>query len=290
MKKVVILFTIISLILTMSACQTQTSTTNDKLTVVVSVVPQATFVYKIAGDLVEVVTIIPPGNSPANYQPSAREMGQLSIASIYFTLEMPTEKANILPKVTDFNKDITIINLHTLVEKTYPMLTSGHDHHEGEDVDPHIWLSPKRAILMVQEIAKQLGIIDPTNKSIYEENAIRYIEEINNVDKEISEITSQLQQKTFLIYHGSYTYFANDYNLEMIAIEIEGKQATASDLQQVIDIAREKNIKTIFYQDEFDDQQANTIASEIGGSVIKAMPLSPDYLESLLAFANALTK
>ncbi len=283
----------------MSACQIQTSTSNDKLTVIVSVVPQETFVKKIAGDLVEVVTIIPPGNSPANYQPSAREMGQLSNASIYFTLEMPTEKANILPKVTDFNSDITIINLHDFVAKTYPMLINDHDHHEGEEeiviedgegVDPHIWLSPKRAILMVQEMAKQLGIIDPENKLIYEENAIKYIEEINKVDSEINKLTSQLEQKSFLIYHGSYTYFAHDYNLEMIAIEIEGKQATASDLQNVIDIAREKNIKTIFYQEEFDDQQANTIAYEIDGSVIKVSPLSPDYLDSLLHFANALTK
>ncbi|MCK5811937.1 MAG: zinc ABC transporter substrate-binding protein [Clostridiales bacterium] len=290
MKKVISILIIFSLILIMSACQMQTSTDYDKLTVVVSVVPQGTFVKKIAGDLVEVVTIIPPGNSPANYQPSAREMGQLSNASIYFTLEMPTEKANILPKVTDFNSDITIINLHAFVAKTYPMLTSGHDDHEGEDVDPHIWLSPKRAILMVQEMAKQLGIIDPENKLIYEENVIKYIEEINNVDKEIIEITSKLETQSFLIYHGSYTYFANDYNLEMIAIEIEGKQATASDLQKVIDIAREKNIKTIFYQEEFDDQQANTIAFEIDGSVMKAAPLSPNYIESLLTFANALTK
>ena len=59
-------------------------------------------------------------------------------------------------------------------------------------------------------------------------------------------------------------------------------------MQEVIDFANEEDITTIFYQDEFDDAQANTIAEEINGTVAKAVPLSPDYIESLTNFANAL--
>jgi zinc transport system substrate-binding protein len=97
-----------------------------------------------------------------------------------------------------------------------------------------------------------------------------------------------MDNKAFLIYHPAYTYFADDYGLDMIAIEMQGKKATAADLQAVIEKARENGIKTVFYQAEFDDNQAQTVAAEIGGTVAEAAPLSYEYLQSLRDFVSAL--
>ena len=67
----------------------------------------------------------------------------------------------------------------------------------------------------------------------------------------------------------------------MISIEIEGKQATAQELQQAIEYAKQNGITSVFYQEEFNDSQANTVAQEIGGTVTAVAPLSADYIESL---------
>jgi zinc transport system substrate-binding protein len=77
---------------------------NEKVKVAVSIVPQESFVKAVGKDLVEVTTMIPPGHSPANYEPSPKEMIGLSNASMYFAIGVPTEKANILTKLEDLNK------------------------------------------------------------------------------------------------------------------------------------------------------------------------------------------
>ncbi len=220
-------------------------------------------------------------------------MQALSNAKIYFTLQMPTEQANILPKVNDFNENINIVDLREAIIGEYPLLnTEGKEIKttEGESVDPHVWLSIKRTIVMVQKIADELSAIDEQNRDVYQANASSYISELESLDKEIQRKVSTLDNKSFLIYHAAYGYFAHDYVLDMIAIEIGGNQATATELQEVIDYSLNNDITTVFYQEEFDDSQAATVADEIGGTVEKVAPLSEDYIKGLRDFTNALVQ
>ncbi len=306
MKKIIVSVIAIIMIFGFTACTDADSDTDtNKIKVAVGIVPEATFVEKVAGDLVEIVTLIPPGNSPANYQPTAVQMQSFSEASVYFSMQTPTEEANILPKVKDFNKDVEVILLRDIVKETYPVrMVTGHSHSDDEDhddeenhddedtettADPHIWLSPKRVIIIVQTIADKLSEIDSDNSSVYQENAKTYIKQLQEADAEISKIAESLSNKTFLIYHGSYGYFAEDYGLTMISLESEGKQVTVAKMQEVIDYALSESITTVYYQEEFDDNQAKTVAEEIGGTVRKASPLSYDYINSLKDFAHALS-
>lgn len=264
----------------------------EKITVAVSIVPQEAFVKAVSGDLINIVTMIPPGNSPANYQPTPKEMTNLSESKIYFSIGVPTEKANILDKADEFNKDIKIVALDKIVGEEYPDRYFGeedeHDHDEEleRDVhedgrDPHIWLSPKRVIVMIEAIKDELIEIDRDNKDIYEKNAEIYISKLVEVDKEIEAKLKGIDQKSFIIYHPTFGYFADDYGLKMITIEKDGKETTAKNLQNVIDFAKNENIKYVFYQEEFDSKQAETVAKEINGETIKVSPLSINYIENL---------
>lgn len=271
--------------------QQRDSFSKEKLTVAVSIVPQEAFVKAVAGDLVNVVTMIPPGNSPANYQPTPKELEAFSIASIYFSIGVATEEANILPKARDLNKNIKIVPLEEAVGKVYQHLYFGeHEEHEDdhnhEGRDPHIWLSPKRVQVMIDVIKDELINADEANKKHYEENAKAYIQKLDEVDKEIKNILSGVEQQAFIIYHPSFNYFADDYGLKMVTIEESGKEATINRLQQVIDFAKKNNIKFVFYQAEFDSQQARTIADEIDGGVVQVDPLSIDYINNLKEIAG----
>lgn len=313
MKKIFFLVLSIIIVSTFIGCnilnldQGNNGNDNSKITVVVSIVPEATFVEAVAGDLVEVVVVIPPGNSPANYQPTTMEMQALSDADLYFVMQVPTEEANILPRIFDFNEDIVLVNLRDAVSEEYPLRymeshehedehieeheeneNDEHDDEHTDTIDPHIWLSPKRVIIMVQTIADELSKLDKDNASIYQTNAKEYIENLVLADKEIKEIIDKMDNKAFMIYHGAYGYFADDYGLEMISLEADGKAATAVKMLEVIEHAKGERITSIFYQDEFDDRQAETIAVEIGGTVKKATPLSKDYIQGLRDFAYAL--
>ncbi|WP_099189438.1 metal ABC transporter solute-binding protein, Zn/Mn family [Tepidibacter mesophilus] len=266
----------------------------DNIKVSVGIVPEETFVKAVGGDLVNVQVMIPPGYSPANYQPTPKQMSKLSESQIYFSIGVPTEESNIVPMIEGLNENIKVVNLDDKVRKVYPDRVfdeeHGHEHDSDEHVhegrDPHIWLSPKRVKVMIDEIKNELIELDPNNKKIYEKNASVYISKLDEVDKDIKSTLNNLTKQSFIIYHPSFGYFADDYDLNMIAIEEDGKETTARRLQEIIDFSKKNNIKFVFYQEEFDSKQADTIAKEIEGESIQVSPLSADYIKNLKSIAD----
>ena len=208
--KRLLLFSIIVSVILMSGCSTDEksngSNIENKINIAVSIVPQETFVRAVGGDKVDVITMVPPGKSPGNFAPTPDIMEKFSDANIYFTIGVSTEKASILPKVGEFNKDVKIVDMAEEVSKVY-----SERKFESGDRDPHIWLSPKRAKVMVQLIARELSIVDPSNKDFYENNAGKYISELDEVDIEIKNSLSSLGKKTFICYHPAFGYFAEYY-------------------------------------------------------------------------------
>ncbi|MGH4141067.1 metal ABC transporter solute-binding protein, Zn/Mn family [Clostridium sp.] len=279
-SKKLLLFSIIFSAIFFSACSADKETSDnnikEKLSVAVSIVPQETFVKAVGGDKVNIVTMIPPGKSPENFAPNPDIMESLSSASVYFTIGVPTESASILPKIKDFNNDIKIVNMADAVSKVYPdrKFASG-------ERDPHIWLSPKRAKVMVEEIVKELSLKDPTNKGFYETNGKNYINKLDKLDSDTKASLLSLKKKSFICYHPAFGYFADEYGLEMVSLEQEGKEATIDDLQKTIDFAKKEGIKAIFYQAEIDSKQSKTFASEIDGKAEMVEPLSADYINNL---------
>lgn len=263
-----------------TACSSHTFKESDKLTIAVSIIPQETFVREVAGDLADIVTVIPPGKSPANYAPSPKELEKLSVSSIYFTIGVAAEQSSILPKLKDINSNIEIVDMADEVKKIYP---------EGEfspgQRDPHIWLSPKRAAIMVEVVARELSDIDTENGDIYLKNAQIYIEKLKKLDKEMESSFDKLDNRTFIIYHPSLGYFADDYGLNMVSVQSEGKDATPDNLQNIIDTANMQNIKAVFYQAEIDSRQSKAIADEINGKAVQIAPLAPDYINNLKKIA-----
>src|SRR5699024_3155082 len=120
--------------------------------------------------------------SAETYAPTPRQLQEFSNASVYFSMGVPSEVANILPKAKNFNADLKIIDLADHVSKVYPDLEIA----PGER-DPHIWLSPKRVKVMIDVITMELSSLDPENEDIYNENAGKYKEELDKVDANIKE-------------------------------------------------------------------------------------------------------
>lgn len=247
--------------------------------IAVSIVPEQTFVEAVCGDLVDIVTLVPSGSSPENYEPTAQEMEKFSDASLYFSIGVPTEEANILPNVGD----IKVISLQDEVAAVYEDRTF-----ESGERDPHIWLSPKRVKVMVETIAKEMSELDPDNKGTYEQNAADYIVKLDEVDQEIKDALKGVESKNFIVYHPAFGYIADDYGLKMYSLEEEGKEATAQHLQDMIDLAKKENIKVIFYQEEIDSSQSEAFAEEIGGKTIQLSPLAADYIDNLKNMAQTM--
>ncbi|MFH1943387.1 MAG: zinc ABC transporter substrate-binding protein [bacterium] len=255
--------------------------------ITVSILPQKYFVEKIAGNRFDVNVMIPPGHSPHVYEPTPQQMRSLSRSILYFRIGyIPFEKS-WMDKIRAANEDMKIVDTSAGVD----LIAGGHVHeeegeyeeesHDGEGIDPHIWLSPRAVRVQVMHISEAVIALDPENQMQYRENTERFLEEIDALDLRIALLYENIHKKKFLVYHSAWSYFARDYGLVQVPIEIGGKNPNPSDLKHVIDTAKEENIRTVFVQKQSDTRSAEAVASEIGARVVRIDPLAYDWLENL---------
>lgn len=284
MKKLLVL-----LIIALSVSGCSTTEPNAKEIIGVSIVPQETFAKAILGENYEVVTLIPPGSSPTSHQPSIRTLQKLNEAKLYFSIGVETEEANILPTIKEYD-NLEIIDLAKAVDEIYParFFEEDEEDHDHDGRDPHIWLSPKRAIAMVEIMTEELIKTYPEDKALFIENKEKYKEKLIALDQYIQSRVENANTKDFIIYHPSYGYLADDYGLNMIEIETDGKAANINRLDEIAKIAKERHINAVYYQEEMSFKQAEIIANEIDGEIVKLRPLSADYIEGQKNFIDTL--
>lgn len=256
----------------------QTEKTSDsKIGVIVSILPQAEFVERVGGDKVKVTVMVPPGASPHTYEPKPGQLKEVSRAKVYFAVGSGIEfELAWMKKIVDLSTEILVLDC-----------SEGIEIKEG---DPHIWLSPFNAMIMVENIYQGLVQVDSVNKKYYSENKNKYIEELNKLDEELTLALSEKKNRKIMVYHPSWGYFTREYDLEQIPIEREGKEPTPKGILNSIKQAREEEITTIFASPQFDAKKAEVIAKEIGGDVVLLDPLSKDYIENMRKVALAFSR
>lgn len=242
-----------------------------KILVAVSVVPQTEFVEKVGGDRVIAISMIPPG-AGHTYDPSPRQLEDLSKADLYIKLDSgePFE-SNYMKTFIQLNPTMTVVS----ASKGMTLIKS------GSSTDPHIWTSPKCAMIMVENTYEGLVQIDPANASYYRKNADAYLEELKELDAGLTETLSGLTTRNFMVYHPAWSYLSRDYGLTQIAIEAGGKEPSPKAIVQYIDLAKKNNIKVIFVQEQVSVSGAKAIAEGIGGEVYVIDPLAKNYAENM---------
>jgi zinc transport system substrate-binding protein len=271
----------------------------EKPVIAVTIVPQIEMIREIAGDRVEIAEMIPAGFSPANYAPSPAEMTAFNKAEIYFSIGVPADIQNILPRAEE-NDNLKVVKLFELVGDEFPNRYMDHSHEEDlenhkEDLnsvqenqgrDPHIWLSPERSAYMVEIMRDHLIDLMPEYAAEFRENTEKYLNRLKAVDQKNMELLNKYRGEEILVYHPSYGYFTEHYGLEMIAIEESGKDPGPRHIAEIIDKAKEENIKTVFYQAEIDSNKTRAIAEELDGDIVQLNPLAEDYLDNLSYLAE----
>ena len=261
-----------------------------KLAVFVSIPPQKYFLHQIGKQRVDVQVMIQPGASPATYEPKPRQMAAISRTHIYFAIGVPFEKT-WLKKIAAANPDMQVVHTDHGIQKI--RMATNHteserhrekDHH-GE-LDPHIWLSPTLVMTQARTILNALVEIDPDHRAVYEANTKVFISKLAALDDELKNIFAGRQGFQFMVFHPSWGYFARAYGLQQVPVEIEGKNPKPAQLKALIEHAKKKHINIIFVQPQFSSRSAGLLAKEIGGQVIFADPLSPDWSANLYEVAQ----
>jgi zinc transport system substrate-binding protein len=241
---------------------------SDRLVVLTTVLPQADMVRQIGGDNVEVIVMVPPGQDPHTYQLGISQMVKVSQAKAYFILGSGLDfERTSLEKIKAQNQEMLIFNTSEGIEI------------EGND--PHIWLSVTNAKVMVQNICDGLKKIDSDNADYYQSNCDRYLDKLEDLDKDIEEKLATVDERYFLVYHPAFGYFASEYGLTQLAVEEEGKDPATADLARIIEEARAHDIDYVFVEPWLDPSKARVIVSELGAEIKVLDPLPESYIEGM---------
>ena len=296
----IIVISLFSLLIPLASCTSQqTQGKTEKLQLTVSIAPQKYFVEKIGRDYVQVNVMVLPGADPHTYEPKPEQLRSLAQSQAYFSIGDSFEQA-WLKRLTSLNPQLLLVDTSQGI-KRIAALEDEHHHQEKETeehletgLDPHIWLSPKLVKIQAQHIYETILKLDPQREPEYKQNLAMFLGDLDQLDAEIRQNLAEIKQRKFMVFHPAWAYFAQEYNLEMIPIEIDGQEPSASELAALISRAKKENIKVIFAQPEFSSRAAETIAKEIDGQVILISNLTEDWEDNLRSisqkFAEILSK
>jgi manganese transport system substrate-binding protein len=248
---------------------------SDRKVVLTTFTVLADMTRNVAGDKIGVESIVKPGAEIHGYEPTPSDLGRgqgaTAIFDNGFNLERwATRFYNSFPKVPHI----------TLSEGVQPVEIGG-DVYKGKP-NPHAWMSPKNALIYVENIRLALGKIDPANAQTYDKNALNYSQQIRSLDTKLKQAVASIPaDKRYLVScEGAFTYIARDYGLTEVYIWPVNaeQQATPKQVERVIDTVRAKQIPAVFCESTVDNRAQRQVAKETGakfGGVFYVDSLSP---------------
>lgn len=250
------------------------------LPVFVSILPQAHVVERIGKERVSVEVLVPPGKSPATYAPKPAQMAKLAGARLFFSIGVPFEEP-LMPKIKGISRELTIVDTtEGITLRNFP--TGGKD--------PHIWMSPVLVKKQAATVCEALCRAVPEYDGYFRANLETLVADLDLLDKTIAKALKPLSGETIFVFHPVFGYFAEDYGLTQMAVEVEGKAPKGRVLADFIKQARDSKIRVIFVQPQFDTRTAENIAKAINGVVVPLDPLARDYIQNLTSMANTIRK
>lgn len=260
---------------------------SSSLLVFVSIVPQTYILERIGAPYVKVEALVPANQDPHTFTVTPQKVLDLTRARAYFTIGMPFEE-RLREKLSGANQQLVFYDMAEGVYKAEHNHDHSHEHSCSED--PHIWLAPPLLVKISQNSLSALCEMDPLHRDVYQANARRLLEEIEQCHQEISQQLAPHKGKAFYIYHPDLGWFAETYGLRQETIQASGKPPSAKYLVGVIQKAQEDKARVIFVQPQFESSTAEKVAQAVGAKLISFNPMEKDILLNLRHFAKTLTE
>ncbi|MGT2715737.1 metal ABC transporter substrate-binding protein [Streptococcus respiraculi] len=268
MKKLSILALAVFAIFGLAACSTSSNKTAEhgKLKVVTTNSIIADMTKNIAGDKIDLHSIVPVGQDPHEYEPLPEDVKKTSQADLIFYNGINLE--------TGGNAWFTklVQNAKKTENKDYFAVSDGVEviYLEGQNEkgkeDPHAWLNLENGMIYAQNIAKQLIAKDPDNKETYEKNLATYLEKLSTLDKEAKEKFNNIpaEKKMIVTSEGCFKYFSKAYQVPSAYIwEINTEEeGTPDQIKSLVEKLRQTKVSSLFVESSVDDRPMKTVSKD----------------------------
>ncbi len=263
-----------------------------KPVIALSILPQQYFIERIAGDLVHSVVLVGEGQSPHSYEPTPSQMASLANAEAWILSGTDFEQV-LEQKVSSLYPNLLIVDGTSGV--TFRSLEAhDHDEHEHEiegdslERDRHTWLGWESAKILSSHALDTLVLLLPQERAVLEANHRQLIADIDTTFLSLKEKLAPLAGRKVFVYHPSFGYFFDEFDLVQEAVEIGGKEPTAKDLSLLIQKAKSEKAVALFVQKQFPLASAQAVAKAAGAQVLALDPLARDWMENIHQMGDAL--
>lgn len=256
---------------------------DNKPLISVSIEPLRNIVEHLAGDYYKVVTLTPVGASPETYEPTPKQLMDVSNSKLYFAIGTLGFEKQQLERMKETAPTLKIYT----VSDGISLLSVQHEGH-GDSTDPHIWMSPKNVVQMARNVCNALCQNDPEHTAVYKKKMADLERHADEVDRRIRLMVSKVRYRNFLIYHPALAYFANEYGFRQLTIEQDGKEPSSEHLATIISEAKAAEVHIIFLQREFKGRSVKSISEATGARVVIINPLAYRWDNEAIAIAKAL--
>ncbi len=271
----------------------QQNSTNSKLLVMSSFYPLYEFAKKVGQERADVILLVPVGVEPHDWEPTIQDVQRMQKADLIIINGIGFE--NWVDHLDEINFHGNIVDTSSRIFENSIIKTDGLSNKKhAKSGDPHIWLNPILAKTQVQNIANAFSRHDPLNEEFYQKNAQSYKIELDLLDAKIRNELSGCNHD-FIAFHDSFSFFADEYNLNqhvIISSNDPHAEPTARTLEELINTAREFNLKIIFTEETADPRTSEVIANEIYGKTLVLSPLEisddRDYISRMTENLNNL--
>lgn len=253
--------------------------------VAVTLPAQAWLVKQVAGDNVELLTMIEAGHVAESAQPGPRNLARFQQADIYYTVGDPSfffETRYIKP-YRDKVESANWISMFDIAGQLSPV-------HKLEGIDPHLWTSPAIMSASATVFEQAIARLDPEHAVLYKNNLRQLQEKISKIDRQIRTIVEMQSVGKLLVYHPAWGHFCQDYGLQQLAVEDEGKSPGAGSLADLFARLEKDKIKFIISSPGADQRVVATVVEQLQIDLIMIDPMDPDWMQMMLSMKNALEK
>jgi zinc transport system substrate-binding protein len=265
----------------------------EPLEIWVSILPQHEIVDRLAGKLAHVEVLVKPGQSPATYEPTPKQMVGLENADLLIRVGVPFENsllrrvADLVPdlQIVDGRRGIQLVPMAEDAARTTPKDHAAHQHPPGLP-DPHFWLDPLLMKIHASTVSDALSERAPQHEGRFRSNLALLHSDLDAVHRRNTARLAPFVGRTFFTFHPAYGYFARRYGLRQRAVETGGKEPTARQLAQLVEAAADAGIHSVFVQPQFTGNAARAVAEAVGAELVELDPLAADYLSNLERMAD----
>jgi zinc transport system substrate-binding protein len=245
--------------------------------VVASFFPLYDFSRQVAGDRAEVISLVPPGVEPHDWEPSPRDVAEVRKARLFVYNGGGFEQAadRILKEIAQGGPVSVDTSTGIPLLEGAAGADPGHDKGGGHARDPHVWLDPVLAQRQVSAIAVGLVRIDPPGRETYERNAAAYTTRLVELDEAFRSGLARCDRRDIITSHAAFAYLARRYGLVQVPVMglAPESEPSPADMARLVRFARKARVRYIFFESLVSPKVADTLAREIGAGSLVLNPV-----------------